>query len=202
MAEKKSGKDTTEKKTGRRSAKQVPTSELPVIVIRELTLFPGMSMQFDLEKKPSVQAVEAAMLKDQQVFLVDQVSGEDDATMENLAGIGTIAEVQQVLKLHNGMMRIQVQGLYRGALKKLDKESSPYYTGDVLRAEEKELADSVKKEAARREMLQLFEQFNREFGNPDPRFIKTLKKIKPLGELADRIGANLPMGEQDKLRIL
>ncbi len=173
-----------------------------MIVIRELTLFPGMSMQFDLEKKPSVQAVEAAMLKDQQVFLVDQVSGEDDATMENLAGIGTIAEVQQVLKLHNGMMRIQVQGLYRGALKKLDKESSPYYTGDVLRAEEKELADSVKKEAARREMLQLFEQFNREFGNPDPRFIKTLKKIKPLGELADRIGANLPMGEQDKLRIL
>ena len=202
MADKKSGKDTTEKKTGRRSAKQIPTSELPVIVIRELTLFPGMSMQFDLEKKPSVQAVEAAMLKDQQVFLVDQVSGEDDATMENLAGIGTIAEVQQVLKLHNGMMRIQVQGLYRGALKKLDKESSPYYTGDVLRAEEKELIDSVKKEAARREMLQLFEQFNREFGNPDPRFIKTLKKIKPLGELADRIGANLPMGEQDKLRIL
>ena len=138
----------TEKKSGRKNTRKIQTSELPVIVIRELTLFPGMSMQFDLEKKPSVQAVEAAMLKDQQVFLIDQISGEDDATMENLASVGTVAEIQQVLKLHNGMMRIQVHGLHRGSLKKLDKESSPYYTGDILKSEETELADTVKKEAA------------------------------------------------------
>ncbi|MBR3517056.1 MAG: endopeptidase La [Lachnospiraceae bacterium] len=194
-----------EKKRGRKADNKlahVNTSELPVIVIRELTLFPGMSMQFDLEKKPSVQAVEAAMLKDQQVFLIDQVNGDDDATMENLASVGTVAEVQQVLKLHNGMMRIQVQGLHRGALQKLDKESSPYYTGDIVRSEETELTDAVKKEAARREMLNLFEQFSREFGTLDPRFIKFLKKIKPVGELADRISANLPMREEDKLKIL
>ena len=54
----------TEKKSGRKNTRKIQTSELPVIVIRELTLFPGMSMQFDLEKKPSVQAVEAAITPD------------------------------------------------------------------------------------------------------------------------------------------
>ncbi|MBR1471334.1 MAG: endopeptidase La [Lachnospiraceae bacterium] len=176
--------------------------ELPVIVIRELTLFPGMSVQFDLEKKNSVQAVEAAMLRDQQIFLIDQVSGEEDVSMEDLAKVGIVAEVQQVLKLRSGMMRIQVQGLKRATLQKLDKESAPYYTGDIQQSEENDMADAVKKEAARRELLRLFEGYQQEYGTPDLRFLGSLKKIRPIGELADKISANLPFSEQDKLQIL
>ena len=82
-------------------------SVMPVVIIKDLTLFPGMSLQFDLEKKAAVKAVEAALISDQRVFLIKDTAQDENAE-EQLAPVGTIAAVQQVLKIGNGMIRVQL----------------------------------------------------------------------------------------------
>ena len=91
---------------------------LPVVFIKQMTLFPGISMQFDLEKKSSLKAVEAAMMSDQRIFLVCDTSDNEDK--EEPARVGTVARIRQVLKLGNGMMRIAVMGQSRATVRGLD----------------------------------------------------------------------------------
>ncbi|MBR5421128.1 MAG: LON peptidase substrate-binding domain-containing protein, partial [Lachnospiraceae bacterium] len=102
---------------------------LPVVFIKQMTLFPGISMQFDLEKKSSLKAVEAAMMSDQRIFLVCDTSDNEDK--EEPARVGTVARIRQVLKLGNGMMRIAVMGQSRATVRGLDKDSAAYYSGEI-----------------------------------------------------------------------
>ncbi|MCR5251692.1 MAG: endopeptidase La [Lachnospiraceae bacterium] len=187
-------KDKTEKTEG-------TDRNIPVVLIHEMTLFPGISMQFDLEKKSSMQAVEAAMMSDQRIFLIrNEAEGEKDE--EKLSAVGTMARVQQVMKLGNGLMRIQVIGISRGGIKTLDKESAPYYTGEIRELKESGIRNEEKKEAARRELLEAFEAYATETGGVDPGFVQRLKKLQNVGELADRISANIPVPEKDRQQIL
>ncbi|MCR5119067.1 MAG: endopeptidase La [Lachnospiraceae bacterium] len=177
--------------------------EMPVVFVRELTLFPGASMQFDLEKKQSVQAVEAALVSDQRIFMIGR-SGDDTAVPEKneIAKTGTVAEVQQMLRLGNGMVRIQVYGTARGRLCSLDADSAPYVTACVQEVPDRGTNSGDKAEAERREILEFYENFCKEFGIVDLRFLASIKKSRDLGSIADRICGNMPMPEEDKQRIL
>ena len=71
---------------------------LPLVPLRGLTVFPGMILHFDVGRPKSIAAVKQAMEQDKLVFLcyqnditVDEPAGED------LAAIGTIAEIKQIL---------------------------------------------------------------------------------------------------------
>ena len=50
--------------------KKKETLTLPVIPLRGLMVFPHMVLHFDVGRARSVSALEQAMLKDQQVFLI------------------------------------------------------------------------------------------------------------------------------------
>jgi len=181
------------------------TREMPVITLQEMTLFPGLSMQFDLEKKPSIRAVEAAMTSDQEVFLINRKNTEDTTpTLADLAAVGTVAYVEQVIKTGSGLMRIQVVGRRRGILKSLDTTSAVYLTGEVAEpaVKSKPAKDGASEESERRLLLEAYQKYCMEFGMVDPRVIAQIKKIRPVGEMADRIGANLPISEEEKLTLL
>ena len=85
---------------------------LPAVALRGMTILPGMIAHFDISRDRSMRAVEAAMAMDQRIFLVTQrdVEQENPGT-DGLYGIGIVAEVKQVIKLQNDIVRILVEGL-------------------------------------------------------------------------------------------
>ena len=83
---------------------------IPAVALRGMTILPGMIAHFDVSREMSLKAVEAAMTGEQKVFLVTQRDVEvENPTKEDLYGVGIIAEVKQVIKLQNHIVRILVE---------------------------------------------------------------------------------------------
>ncbi len=107
------------------------SQRLPILALRGLTVFPGMTVHFDAGRKKSVRAVEEAMRSNQEIFLVTQKDIKvDDPEQKDLFQIGTIAEIKQILKLPNESVRVLVEGKCRAKLMECQKKD-PYLFGRV-----------------------------------------------------------------------
>ena len=74
---------------------------MPVIALRGLVVFPGMSVQFDVGRKKSILAVNQAMDINQTVFLVAQKDLEtSDPKQEHLHKVGVIAKIKTSIPQH------------------------------------------------------------------------------------------------------
>ncbi len=138
---------------------------IPVITLKGLTILPGMAVHFDVLRKRSVAALEAAMKDDQKVFLVaQQNSEENEPQMQDLYKVGVVAEIKQLIKLPSGVIRVLVDEGKRGKIAELYDEA-PYIKADVECLEvEMEDVDPVEGEAMCRVIKELLGQYV--FENP------------------------------------
>lgn len=176
---------------------------IPAVALRGMTILPGMIAHFDVSREMSLKAVEAAMTGEQKVFLVTQRDVEvENPTKEDLYGVGIIAEVKQVIKLQNNIVRILVEGLSRAVL--LDfTDRAEYLEARVEACEEDEeyLPDNTKQ--AMVESIQ--ETFGR-YASVNNRLSAEIKRqvmeIQELDKLMDYISNNLPVRYEEKQKIL
>ena len=91
--------------------------KMPAVALRGMVILPGMVAHFDVSRAKSIKAVEEAMMDEQKIFLVAQKDVEqENPDIEDLFKIGIIAEVKQVIKLQNNIVRILVEGKERAEL--------------------------------------------------------------------------------------
>lgn len=104
---------------------------LPVVALRGTSILPEMIVHFDVSRPRSVKAVEAAMLKEQKVFLVTQKDLEkENPGLLDFYKVGTVAYIKQIVKLPDDVLRVLVEGLSRGELLRLEREN-PYLEGQI-----------------------------------------------------------------------
>ena len=116
---------------------------IPAVALRGMTILPGMVAHFDVSRSRSVRAVEAAMMKDQTVFLVTQRNVEkEEPELEDLYGIGIIAVIKQVIKLQNNVVRVLVEGETRARLKEMEWGEYLVAEAEPLQREEEMLTFS------------------------------------------------------------
>ena len=90
---------------------------MPAVALRGMVILPGMIAHFDISREKSVKAVEESMMEEQKIFLVTQKDVEqDEPAVTDLYKIGVIAEVKQVIKLQNNIVRILAEGKERAEL--------------------------------------------------------------------------------------
>ena len=107
---------------------------IPVVALKGLTIFPGMVIHFDLNRKPSIAAVRVAMKNGGRLFAVTQrVMTEEAPGMEGLYEVGTIIQVRQITKLPNNTMRVLAEGISRARLNSMVsvKAQGIYAEGDI-----------------------------------------------------------------------
>ncbi len=110
--------------------------ELPAVALRGLTILPGMVTHFDISRPKSIKAVETAMMADSQVFLVTQRDMEEEnPDVSGLYHIGVIADIKQLLKLKDDVVRVLVEGKERAELAYLTEETE-YLAAAVIPVEE------------------------------------------------------------------
>ena len=87
---------------------------MPLLALRGLVIYPEMMVHFDVVRKKSIDAINAAMSADRSVFLITQKNiSADDPTRNDLYDIGCVAKVKQILRISDDVVRVLVEGCYR-----------------------------------------------------------------------------------------
>ena len=90
---------------------------LPMVPMVALSVFPNITMNFEVHQNLTIKALEAAMMEDQRVFLATRHdAGPDVDDPEDVYEIGTIACVHQVMHLSYTLVRVRVEGIARARL--------------------------------------------------------------------------------------
>ena len=96
---------------------------LPLLPLRDIVVFPGMTVPLFVGREKSVCALEAAMTGDKDIFLLAQLDPAcDDPGRDDLYDMGVVATVLQLLKLPDGTVRVLVEGQQRASLRDLREE--------------------------------------------------------------------------------
>ena len=103
-------------------------SVLPAIALRGLVVFPNNIVHFEVGRAKSIAAIETAMHANSSVFLVAQKEMDvEEPTMPDLYAYGVIAEIKQVLRVSDDLVKVLVEGKTRARLLELND-------GDFLQA--------------------------------------------------------------------
>ncbi|MEI3015280.1 MAG: endopeptidase La [Ruthenibacterium lactatiformans] len=177
---------------------------LPAIALRGLVVFPGNIIHFEVGRKKSIAAIEWAMSNNNAVFLTAQQDMDvEDPGFKDLYAYGVVAEVKQVLRVSDELVKVLVEGKYRAKLLTLDS------SGRFLLASTKAAAlrgtksvDSARVEALVRSVKEAFE----EYLSLNPRLSKdvvyTIITNEDAALLCDYIPANLLLKYTDKQALL
>ena len=178
--------------------------QLPTVALRGLTILPGMVAHFDVSREKSIKAVEEAMMDEQEIFLLTQKNPEEEEPVaENLYSIGLVAEIKQVIKMPNDLVRVLVEGIERAELNCFT-ETEEYLLAEVIRFTEDGLEDIPEnaREAMIRCLEEKYEQFCTYNSKNGKEAAKPIQEIHELDRLIDTIANSIPIGYEEKQRIL
>lgn len=175
---------------------------LPVIALRGMAILPGMAVHFDVSREKSVNALEQAMVLDQKIFLVTQRNPEEEnPSLDDLYHMGVIAQIKQLIKLQNRVIRVLVEGQERAQLEEFVQEES-YLLGRLsLPEQEQEPEDTIKEAMLRviRDLLMRYSSVNTKLNKET---IRQLAETQDLGYMLDQIANNMPLSYEKKQRLL
>ena len=183
-------------------SEQLISGKLPVLALRGLAVFPDQTVHFDVGRKKSILALDAAMKADQTLLLIPQRDLlNDDPGLNDLFTIGTVARVKQVLKTQGENLRVLVTGICRARIADL-YQTDPYLMGQVIAVPETETIDSPKDKALRREATALYGQYVEKSEYPAQSIQLKLMASESNGFTADTIAQNSGMDYKDKAKLL
>ncbi|MGY1408870.1 endopeptidase La [Luteimonas sp. A611] len=176
--------------------------ELPVLPLRDVVVFPHMVIPLFVGRDKSIRALDIAMEGDKRILLVAQKSAEtDDPEGDDLHGIGTLAQVLQLLKLPDGTIKVLVEGVSRVSVSQVrEVDGTLAGVGHVIELVESRDAREV--EAIARSLVSLFEQYVKTNRKLPPELMQTLAGIDEPGRLADIVAAHLGVRLGEKQRLL
>ena len=131
---------------------------LPLLPLRDVVVYPYMTIPLLVGRLPSINAIEKAVARDRMLFVTAQRRSEvADPSHDELYGIGSVVRVLQLFRLPDGTMRVLVEGLCRARVERFHW-SSDFYTVRV-RALPDDRPQGATLEALQRHVLQLFNDY-------------------------------------------
>ena len=176
---------------------------MPAVALRGLTILPGMIAHFDVSRERSLRAVEEAMEQDQKIYLVTQRNVDsEDPTQEDLYQMGIVADIKQVVRLQNDVVRILVDGISRAALLGFTGNEK-YLEAEICYCDSN--ADSLPDDLREAMLLGVREAFHRYaavVGKISKELIRQIDQYEDLEKLIDYVTNNLPVSYELKQQVL
>jgi len=178
---------------------------MPMVALRGMTVLPGMVVHFDVSRESSIEAVQEAMVGDQKVFLITQKDIQaDQPEQRDLYDVGTVATINQVVKLPKHIFRVLVSGEERAVLKAID-DSGSYQQAEI------EVSDAgneiaVSEDISRKAMVRGLRELYYQLGAVSPQISKEtaarMEGVTDLDKMVDEIAANIPLAYTDLQELL
>jgi len=177
------------------------TSLYPLMPLRDIVIFPHMVAPLVVGRSRSIQALEDAMEKRTEIFLVTQKeSSVDDPTAKQIHTVGTLAVVMQLLRLPDGTIKALVEGKKRARIISF-VPSDTFVQVEVQELPEIEDVDG-KVLAYERELRRIFDEFCEVTKKLPKEVVRSVNNIEHSGKLVDVISAHLPLKTEEKQEIL
>ncbi len=89
----------------------------PVLCLRGKMVYPNTSTFFEVSRTKSVKALDEAMNLDRRIFLINQREpSNENPEPGDLYTVGCVAEIRQLIKAGQGILRVYVEGKYRALM--------------------------------------------------------------------------------------
>src|SRR6267142_818892 len=181
---------------------QIP-SELPVLPLRDIVIYPFMIVPLFVSREKSIRAVDEALGENRMILLASQKDlDKEEPTADDLYKVGTAAVIMRMLKLPDGRIRILVQGLARAQIESVDT------SGEYLRARVSVMQEtpaperSLEVEALIRNVRASMEKAANLGKNISPEVMAIIANLDDAGRLADLAASNLELKVEDGQSVL
>src|SRR5512135_2521047 len=181
---------------------RVPT-RLPVLLLRDVVIFPYMIAPLFVGREKSKAAIDQALSTNRMVLLLTQKDMEiEDPKREDVYDIGTVALIMRMLKLPDGRVRILAQGLVRARLEGFEEEGA-HITAEVKVIDEPEKPEkNLETEAMIRNVRSGLERAASLGKSLPPEVLIIASNVDEPGRLADLTASNLELKVEDAQAIL
>jgi len=177
---------------------------LPVITIRDVVMFPGMSLPISVNRPKSVMAVEVALgAPGKYIIALSQKQAEVEDPKENdLFKFGVLAQITQSLKMPDGSMKVFLQGLSRAAIQQLEFNPLAKCWFAQVSYPKEEVVKDAEVQALMRQTLDQFEEYAMVTKRIAIEGVSFLRQIEDPSKLADTIASNIIVKTQNRQDIL
>lgn len=177
--------------------------KIPLLPVRDIVVFPYMILPLFVGRENSIKAVEEALAKNRFIFLASQKELTEENPNENsIYEVGTIAMIMRMRKLSDGRVKILIQGVGKGRVKKYTK-TEPFFEVSVEKIEEKTVQlPELEVEAMIRTVKEQLEKVIAHGKLLSPDILLVLDEVTDPGRLADLIASNLGLKVSDAQNIL
>ena len=180
----------------------IVTTKMPVLALRGMAVFPEQTVHFDVGRIKSALALDAAMKRDQILYLVPQKNlMDEDPALSGLYSIGCVVKVKQILKSQGEHIRVLVTGIYRAKITDLT-QTEPFLRATVEQVESNEYVDNLRCRALRREANNLYGTYLDMVERPVQSVQMKMIASQDCGFLADSIAQNSGIDFPDKAKLL
>lgn len=178
------------------------TENYPVLALRGVTVFPKLSLSFDVEREISLFALDSAMEGNRDIFLVTQreISVEEPEE-KDLYTVGTVCHIVEILKTSETTVRVVVEGRQRARLHRL-WQTIPFLQANVELLEEPLIDHTDDVEALLRQTYSIFGDYHDLVPNLSDDLVATILDCREPGALADFIAQNLTLRHQQRQSVL
>ena len=179
-------------------------SEMPVLPLRDVVVYPHTAIPLFVGRKQSVKALDVAMSLDKQILLVTQKDAADDSpSLKQIYRVGTVSSILQLLKLPDGTIKVLVEGQRRVRVTEFF-ERKGYLSAEIepISSPPQEAGES-ELDALARSVLSQFEQYMKTNKKVPPEALNSLAAIvDDPARLADTVAGYLTLKVEGKQNIL
>lgn len=176
-------------------------TQLPMLPLRDLIIFPHMMMPLFVGREKSINALEEAMSKQTDIVLAAQRDAKtNNPEAKDIYSVGTVGTIIQLLRLPDGTVKVLVEGKRRVKIK--DYVGSDAFFTVTIEDIDEEIEDPVETQALIRSVKTTFETYVKLNKRIPPEILMRVSTIEAAGELADIIVAQLNLKLEDKQKVL
>lgn len=175
---------------------------MPMVALRGMTILPHTTVHFDISRKESIEAVKMAMAANQNLFVITQLDKDNSQgiQLDSLQKVGCVVKVRQMIKIPKNVVRVLVEGEYRGELVRIDSNAS-YYEAELELWKDAEL-NKEQEEAYCSALLEAVKSCYDAGVKINPVVLRKLARIKQAGLLMDAIMEQLPFSYEKRQSVL
>jgi ATP-dependent Lon protease len=173
----------------------------PLLPLRDLTIFPHMITPLFVGREKSILALQAAMSTDKTIFLAAQKNGKiDDPQEEDIYTSGTVCQIIQLLRSHDGTIKALVEGKKRGEISSFMDDSGYLIVETEVFNEDNTVNPEI--EVLMQRLKSSFASYCKLSKDISPDVLTTVRDIMEPSMLADTIVIHVKMKVEDRQHLL
>lgn len=183
-------------------AKKTKTEALPLIVTKDLVVFPDMVVSFLVGRKNSLQAVQQ-INESGNLFLLStqKESTADEITVDNINVFGCLVEILQLVNMPNNTVKLMVKGVSKVKLSNVALQTNYFVAKHTVIEDTVDYSDSSL-EDVKLTLLENFSKYAESSKKVSISLLESIKKLETLKDVVDAISAHLPMKVEDRVKLI